>query len=193
MPPVKKGRRLIEANQRRRVSKQQPVCSISKFFDEEANCSDDSESEDDEEDEEDNVDDSDYDSCEVNDGENAETNNQTVQSTSVKDAKKKRVRHTGLTTCKKPGDTTLPINSFSLTIAKVKDDVPFDLLQNLFDQFICKYCIKGAIATETGVRIGNLHIQGVLHLHCPTSGPTFKLMSKFFTSISNQHLTHLNN
>jgi hypothetical protein len=179
--PAKKPKTVIaEKNDGERKLKAQSTTkrNISKLFDDEAECSGDEESdeeqsEEEEEEDELNSDDESF----IN---NEDTNIEPSKSkSSSNEQTKKRVRVNALSTCKKPGDITLPVNSFSLTISKIKDDVPFQLLQNLHDHFVLKYCLKGAIATETGVRIGNLHIQGILHLHCTVTGPTFKLMSKF--------------
>ena len=80
--------------------------------------------------------------------------------------------------CKIPGDITLPLKCFSLTISKVKDDVHYSLLKTIFDNFIVKICEKGGISTEVGARVGNCHLQGVFQSHCCATGPTLMLMSK---------------
>ena len=67
---------------------------------------------------------------------------------------------------KQPGNIMLPINCFSLTITKTKDDVPQALLQRIFKDFIEAFCLKGGIATEVGARLGNCHLQSVIQLHC---------------------------
>jgi hypothetical protein len=163
---------------KRKTTQSKTKTNISNFFDEEAECSVDGESDAEQAEEDDEEDEVNSDDNSFVDDEDTNMETEKSKSTGIQQTKK-RVRINALSTCKKPGDETLPVNSFSLTISKIKDDVPIQLLQNLHEHFIQKYCLKGAIATETGVRIGNLHIQGILHLHCTVTGPTFTLMSKF--------------
>ncbi len=48
---------------------------------------------------------------------------------------------------KQPGDPTYPVNSFSLTISKVKGDVPIELLQ-VMSNWIKQFCIKGRLTAN---------------------------------------------
>ena len=43
---------------------------------------------------------------------------------------------------KEPGDSSFPLNNFSLTLSKCKGDVPLALL-DVFHKWIIEYCMKG--------------------------------------------------
>lgn len=158
-----------------------------KLFDDEANCPDDSEEADsheafESENEDSFIDDDSESDNDRSEGVEGEEDDPQTKSTSITTAsailqpktKSRAVKRD----CKTPGDITLPLNCFSLTISKVKDDVPYSLLKSIFDNFIVKFCQKGGISTEVGARVGNCHLQGVFQSHCCAAGPTFKLMSK---------------
>jgi len=152
-----------------------------KFFDDEANCLDDSDADrqqDDEENDSEKEDDSfiDDDSSESDISDKDENEAApAVAATSGPPSKKSKSRAVK-PDCKIPGDISLPLNCFSLTISKVKDDVPYSLLKTIFENFIEKFTVKGGISTEVGARVGNCHLQSVFQSHCCASGPTFKLM-----------------
>ena len=76
---------------------------------------------------------------------------------------------------KSVGWSQYPINLFSLTIAKRKDDVPNSLLQAL-NHWSTETCIKAAFATEVGTRAFKLHIQGVFECHYPKTPEYVKLL-----------------
>lgn len=88
-------------------------------------------------------------------------------------AAKKRGRPSGSTKPKQdppkpPGHSSYPINDFSLTVTKTKDDVGLDALANM-DKFIQDTCIKGGVSTEVGTRAFQLHLQGVFRMHWPST------------------------
>ena len=80
------------------------------------------------------------------------------------------------------GHDTFPLNSWSLTITKSKDDVPAQILE-IMDNFVKLYCAKGAVATEVGPRAHHYHIQGLLSLRYPTTIPYKKSLSKIFLAL----------
>ena len=144
--------------------------SIRNLFDDEAQCmNDDSEEEfkSDEEDEDETEDEDDQEGEDISLDENQEDDliDSIGKTKTSKNASSKVVNKSGKSQ-KQIGDETLPINSFSLTITKTKDDVPQALLKVIYEELILKYCIKGGIATEVGTRLGNCHLQSVIQMHC---------------------------
>ena len=170
------------------------------FFDEEAACEDDFEDDEDENDPEEidedeqndmsdfrqedgealeNSDDNDDDEEEVQRSASKENNRNRLQKNSlINKSAAKKAKRLEATKQKLPGDTTLPINSFSLTISKTKDDIAPTLLKVIFEEFILKYCVKGGVATEVGCRVGNCHLQSVIQLHCLKTAVALKQLSK---------------
>ena len=73
------------------------------------------------------------------------------------------------------GWSQFPINLFSLTITKKKDDVPSSLLPALHNWSV-ECCIKAAFATEVGSRAFKLHIQGVFECHYPKTPEYVKIL-----------------
>jgi hypothetical protein len=73
------------------------------------------------------------------------------------------------------GWSQFPINLFSLTITKKKEDVPSTLLTAL-NHWSVECCIKGAFSTEVGSRAFKLHIQGVFECHYPKTPEYVKVL-----------------
>lgn len=69
---------------------------------------------------------------------------------------------------KPPGDSAYPINDFSLTVTKTKDDVGLDAL-DMIAHWIEHYCVKGGVATEVGQRAFQLHLQGLFRIRWPSN------------------------
>lgn len=100
-------------------------------------------------------------------------------------------------TFKAPGDSSYPVNDFSLTVTKTGGDVSRDAIDRVAE-FIEKYCLKGGVSTEVGQRVFNLHLQGLFRIrwpirkeyvqrlqktvrgNLPENGRTYKVMVKPF-------------
>jgi hypothetical protein len=67
---------------------------------------------------------------------------------------------------KVPGDSSYPVNEFSLTVTKTGEDVGLESLDTI-GKFIVDHCLKGGVSTEVGQRAFNLHLQGVFRIHWP--------------------------
>ena len=67
---------------------------------------------------------------------------------------------------KEIGHPSFPLNSFSLTISKVKGDVDSSLLDSV-QAVLQSISTKFVLGLEVGVRAFNMHIQGVLSLLMP--------------------------
>jgi hypothetical protein len=146
-----------------------PMRTLQHFFKDEASCSDDSD-----EDVED-IDDEDDEEEILIEGDESERKESDV-GTLVDPPQKKKKSSPEIE--KQPGNIMLPINCFSLTITKTKDDVPQALLQRIFRDFIEAFCLKGGIATEVGARLGNCHLQSVIQLHCLKTQAGLTALSK---------------
>jgi hypothetical protein len=158
-----------------------PKRTILHFFNEEASCSDDSEEDLDDVEEVDDDDDEEEEPV-IDDDDSEAAKGDGCAAILTKQAKKKPTTET----TKQPGNNLLPINNFSLTITKTKDDVPQQLLTNIFKGFIEAYCIKGGIATEVGARLGNCHLQSVIQLHSLKTQAALTALSKIlFTLFQN--------
>ncbi len=83
---------------------------------------------------------------------------------------------------KAPGDSTYPINDFSLTITKTKDDVGLDSLDSIA-HFMELHCLKGGVSTEVGQRVFQLHLQGVLRIHWPTTKQYIQRLQKILKAL----------
>ena len=73
---------------------------------------------------------------------------------------------------KLPGDITFPLNSFSLTVAKVKLDIDLYLLDAIHE-FLVQYAVKGGVATETHKLYTNLILLNNCVIFHLTSYPLF--------------------
>jgi hypothetical protein len=71
---------------------------------------------------------------------------------------------------KDPGDSTFPVNSFSLTVNKNDGDICLSIL-DIVISWIKTHCISGGVSTEVGKRAHNLHLQGVLEMRYPITKP----------------------
>jgi hypothetical protein len=69
---------------------------------------------------------------------------------------------------KEPGDSSYPLNLFSLTITKTSGDVSISCLDAI-DSFITNHCTRGGVSTEVGHRAFNLHLQAVMELRYGTN------------------------
>lgn len=78
---------------------------------------------------------------------------------------------------KKPGDSTYPCNSFSLTITKTGEDVGAEAI-DIVASFIEEHCIKGGVSTEVGLRAHNLHLQGILKINWPATKEFVQILQK---------------
>lgn len=78
---------------------------------------------------------------------------------------------------KPPGHPFYPINDFSLTISKLKSDIPVGLIDVVY-QFIESYCLKGGVATEVGHRAHNLHLQSTFRINYPKDPSSVKKLTK---------------
>lgn len=100
---------------------------------------------------------------------------------------KKRGRPSGTTkvtsqSFKAPGDSAYPVNDFSLTITKTKDDVGLDALDNIA-KFIEEHCIKGGVSTEVGHRVFQLHLQGIFRIHWPSNKEYTQRLQKLLKTL----------
>lgn len=82
-----------------------------------------------------------------------------------------------------PGHSHYPVNDFSLTISKIKTDVPIGLLDIIYDEFYRAYCLKGGISTEVGQRAHNLHLQGVFRIKYPKDPPAVAKLTKIIKDV----------
>jgi len=152
------------------------------YFEEEAQCKDDtSENLSDAEDESGSLDD-----FIVEDGELSDSH-YTRGRTPSPSPKKQRGRppakqKSPIEQVKPPGDSTYPVNDFSLTVTRPKADVGQDAL-NAIGDFIEKTCIKGGVSTEVGQRMFNLHLQGVFRLHWPATKEFTQRLQKILKSL----------
>ena len=83
---------------------------------------------------------------------------------------------------KPPGHSCYPLNNFSLTITKSKDDVSLDALDRIA-AFIEDHCIKGGVSTEVGRRIFQLQLRGVLKMHWPKSKEHLQKLQKILKGL----------
>ena len=88
-----------------------------------------------------------------------ETKNQVDSSSSVRARGKSSIP-------KEIGHPSLPLNSFSLTISKVKGDVDSSLLDAV-QSVLQPISTKFVLGLEVGIRAFNMHIQGVVTLLMP--------------------------
>ena len=83
---------------------------------------------------------------------------------------------------KPPGDSAYPINDFSLTITKTKDDVGLDALESIA-KFIEEKCLKGGVSTEVGQRAFQLHLQSVFRIHWPSHKEFIQRLQKILKAL----------
>ena len=83
---------------------------------------------------------------------------------------------------KPPGDSAYPINDFSLTITKTKDDVGLDALESIA-KFIEEKCLKGGVSTEVGQRVFQLHLQSVFRIHWPSHKEFIQRLQKILKAL----------
>jgi hypothetical protein len=152
-------------------------------IDEEAHC-DDEESEDGSETDEENEEDVQF---IVGDGELSDSHYCTKDALATP-TKKAKGRPPGKTkqgpalSDKPPGDSSYPVNDFSLTVTRTKTDVGLDAFQAIGD-FIDKYSLKGGVSTEVGQRMFNLHLQGVFRMHWPSTKEYTQRLQKMVKSL----------
>lgn len=86
------------------------------------------------------------------------------------------------TIMKPPGHPQYPQNDFSLTVSKTKGDIERFLLDTVHD-FICKFAIKGGVATEVGHRAHNLHLQSMFTMRFPKEKTHLRILTKLIKDL----------
>lgn len=85
-------------------------------------------------------------------------------------------------TFKTPGDSSYPLNDFSLTITKTGGDVSRDAIDRVAE-FIEKYCLKGGVSTEVGQRAFNLHLQSLFRIRWPVRKDYVQRLQKILRGV----------
>lgn len=76
-----------------------------------------------------------------------------------------------------PGHPHYPINNFSLTVSRLKQDIAPTLL-DVIHTFLSQYAIKSGLSTEVGHRAFNLHLQGTFSMRYPSDATAIADLSK---------------